>query len=130
MVGEWRRTSTSTRQRGTPRPAERLAVAASGWWPSENEAARPLNVANALPEPAGLNDTERTPRDLSARKHLKGLQCADHKQVFDRPFHNGSAADLKAVVDFYDERFNIGLNKQDKADLPRATTPATTRRPG
>jgi hypothetical protein len=32
-------------------------------------------------------------------------------------FHNGFAADLDAVVDFYDERFHIGLTKQDKADL-------------
>jgi len=32
-------------------------------------------------------------------------------------FHNGFAADLDAVVDFYDERFHIGLSKQDKADL-------------
>jgi len=32
-------------------------------------------------------------------------------------FHNGSAADLKAVVDFYDERFNLKFSKQDKADL-------------
>jgi len=31
--------------------------------------------------------------------------------------HNGFAADLDAVVDFYDERFHIGLTKQDKADL-------------
>jgi hypothetical protein len=32
-------------------------------------------------------------------------------------FHNGFAKDLDAVVDFYEERFNIGLTKQDKADL-------------
>jgi cytochrome c peroxidase len=32
-------------------------------------------------------------------------------------FHNGFAADLDAVVDFYEERFNLGLTKQDKADL-------------
>ena len=32
-------------------------------------------------------------------------------------FHNGAAADLAAVVDFYDERFHINLSRQEKADL-------------
>jgi cytochrome c peroxidase len=32
-------------------------------------------------------------------------------------FHNGSAADLDAVVDFYDQRFGIGLTPEEKADL-------------
>jgi hypothetical protein len=32
-------------------------------------------------------------------------------------FHNGSAADLAAVVDFYNQRFNIGFSAQDKSDL-------------
>ena len=32
-------------------------------------------------------------------------------------FHNGSAATLNDVVNFYDQRFNIGLTVQDKADL-------------
>jgi len=32
-------------------------------------------------------------------------------------FHNGFAADLQAVVDFYDERFTIGFTKSEKADL-------------
>ena len=32
-------------------------------------------------------------------------------------FHNGSALDLKAVVDFYDARFAIGLTPQQKSDL-------------
>jgi cytochrome c peroxidase len=32
-------------------------------------------------------------------------------------FHNGFAADLDAVVDFYNDRFHIGFTKQDKADL-------------
>jgi cytochrome c peroxidase len=32
-------------------------------------------------------------------------------------FHNGSAGDLATVVDFYDQRFAIGLSAQDKADL-------------
>jgi cytochrome c peroxidase len=32
-------------------------------------------------------------------------------------FHNGSAASLGDVVDFYDTRFSIGLTVQEKADL-------------
>src|SRR5262249_47609758 len=32
-------------------------------------------------------------------------------------FHNGSAPDLDAVVDFYDTRFNIGLTDDEKRDL-------------
>jgi len=32
-------------------------------------------------------------------------------------FHNGFAADLDAVVDFYDTRFNIKFSKQEKSDL-------------
>jgi cytochrome c peroxidase len=32
-------------------------------------------------------------------------------------FHNGSAATLKQVVDFYNLRFQMGLTDQEKADL-------------
>lgn len=32
-------------------------------------------------------------------------------------FHNGSAPDLGAVVDFYDQRFGIGFTAQEKRDL-------------
>jgi cytochrome c peroxidase len=32
-------------------------------------------------------------------------------------FHNGSAATLQDVVEFYDQRFSIGLTHQEKADL-------------
>ncbi len=32
-------------------------------------------------------------------------------------FHNGSAATLPDVVNFYDERFEIGLSEREKADL-------------
>jgi hypothetical protein len=32
-------------------------------------------------------------------------------------FHNGFAADLDAVVDFYNQRFGIGLTAQERADL-------------
>jgi len=32
-------------------------------------------------------------------------------------FHNGSAATLLDVVNFYEKRFEIGLTEQEKADL-------------
>lgn len=32
-------------------------------------------------------------------------------------FHNGSAATLGDVVDFYSQRFNLSLTEQQKADL-------------
>ena len=32
-------------------------------------------------------------------------------------FHNGSAKDLDAVVDFYNQRFGIGLTEDEHADL-------------
>ncbi|HMF22220.1 MAG TPA: hypothetical protein VKG24_08850 [Pseudolabrys sp.] len=32
-------------------------------------------------------------------------------------FHNGSAATLREVVDFYDQRFNIGFTHKEKTDL-------------
>ena len=32
-------------------------------------------------------------------------------------FHNGSAATLRDVVDFYDKRFNIGFTEKEKTDL-------------
>ena len=32
-------------------------------------------------------------------------------------FHNGSAATLRDVVDFYDQRFAIGLTHKEKTDL-------------
>jgi cytochrome c peroxidase len=32
-------------------------------------------------------------------------------------FHNGSAKDFQAVIDFYDQRFGIGFTDEEKADL-------------
>jgi cytochrome c peroxidase len=32
-------------------------------------------------------------------------------------FHNGSAATLSDVLDFYDERFDLGLSDAEKSDL-------------
>jgi len=41
------------------------------------------------------------------------------RSVASRPpyFHDGSASDLNQVVDFYEERFSIGLTAQEKSDL-------------
>jgi len=41
------------------------------------------------------------------------------RAVASRPpyFHDGSAQDLPAVVDFYNTRFAIGLTDSEKADL-------------
>jgi cytochrome c peroxidase len=32
-------------------------------------------------------------------------------------FHNGAAASLTEVVEFYNQRFGMGLTNQEKADL-------------
>jgi cytochrome c peroxidase len=32
-------------------------------------------------------------------------------------FHDGSAPTLQAVIEFYDQRFGIGLTPQQKSDL-------------
>lgn len=41
------------------------------------------------------------------------------RSVASRPpyFHDGSAPDLPAVVEFYNNRFGIGLTEDEKADL-------------
>jgi cytochrome c peroxidase len=41
------------------------------------------------------------------------------RAVASRPpyFHDGSAADLQSVIEFYNTRFNIGLTESEKADL-------------
>ncbi|WP_428487829.1 hypothetical protein [Rhodopila sp.] len=69
--------------------------------------------------------TDRQVTDL--RRALITGQCADIGKVKTallrnlaaRPpyFHNGSAPDLATVVAFYDDRFQIGLTDQEKADL-------------
>jgi cytochrome c peroxidase len=32
-------------------------------------------------------------------------------------FSNGSAKDLRGIIDFYDRRFHIGYTEQEKRDL-------------
>ena len=41
------------------------------------------------------------------------------RSVASRPpyFHDGSAEDLPAVIEFYNNRFSIGLTEDEKADL-------------
>jgi cytochrome c peroxidase len=42
----------------------------------------------------------------------------DARQATRAPyFHHGFAADLDAVVEFYDTRFGIGFSAQEKSDL-------------
>lgn len=43
-------------------------------------------------------------------------------------FHNGSAKDLSEVVDFYNQRFGVGLSTGEKADLVAFLRSPNTRR--
>ena len=105
------------------------------------------NIGNhsvALPIDIGLTDASRRTPDMPLYT-LRNLQTGETRQTTDpgralltghwadigkfkgpvlrglaaRPpyFHNGFAADLGAVVDFYDTRFSIGFTDQEKADL-------------
>jgi hypothetical protein len=105
------------------------------------------NIGNhsvALPIDIGLTDASRRTPDMPLYT-LQNLQTGEIRATTDpgralltgkwqdigkfkgpvlrglaaRPpyFHNGFAADLKAVVDFYDTRFSIGLTDQEEDDL-------------
>jgi hypothetical protein len=105
------------------------------------------NIGNhsvALPIDIGLTDAARRTPDMPLYT-LQNVQTGEVKKTTDpgralltgkwediakfkgpvlralaaRPpyFHNGFAADLGAVVDFYDDRFSIGLTGQEKDDL-------------
>jgi cytochrome c peroxidase len=52
-------------------------------------------------------------------KHIGRFKGPILRALAPRPpyFHNGFAKDLGAVVDFYDDRFGIGLTSQERADL-------------
>jgi hypothetical protein len=52
-------------------------------------------------------------------KHIGRFKGPILRALAARPpyFHNGAAADLEAVVAFYDDRFHIGLSRQEKSDL-------------
>ncbi|HEX9163976.1 MAG TPA: hypothetical protein VF980_19875 [Thermoanaerobaculia bacterium] len=77
-------------------------------------------VARPLNQPATFQTTDPA-------RALQTGRCADVgktkgpilRDLSARPpyFHNGSAATLRDVVNFYDQRFNIGFTDQQKADL-------------
>jgi cytochrome c peroxidase len=74
----------------------------------------------ALPEPAGLNGTERDSAELGRAKALERVAVRRQHSGFRSPlpyFHNGFAKDLDAVIDFYDDRFGLKLTKQEHSDL-------------
>ena len=77
-------------------------------------------IATALPEPAGLSGTERNSAGFGRAEALERVAVRRQQTGFRSPlsyFHNGFAADLDAVVDFYNTRFHINLSKQEKSDL-------------
>jgi cytochrome c peroxidase len=79
-----------------------------------------VTTASALPEPAGLSGTERTSAEFGRAEALERAAVRRQHLGFRSPlsyFHNGFAADLAAVVDFYNTRFGIGFTKQEKSDL-------------
>jgi hypothetical protein len=74
----------------------------------------------ALPEPAELSGTERASAEFDRPEALERAAVRRQHLGFRSPlsyFHNGFAADLDAVVDFYDTRFDIKLTGQEKSDL-------------
>jgi len=78
------------------------------------------DLPTALPEPAGLGGTQRTSAGLARAEALERVAVRRQHVSFRSPlsyFHNGSAAELDAVVNFYDDRFHIGFTKQEKSDL-------------
>jgi cytochrome c peroxidase len=52
-------------------------------------------------------------------KHIGRFKAPVLRDLAPRPpyFHDGSAADLAAVIDFYDSRFAIGFSPSEKSDL-------------
>lgn len=98
----------------------------------------------ALPVDIGITDASRRPADMPLYT-LRNLATGQTRQTTDpgralitgrwkdigkfkgpvlrglaaRPpyFHDGSAADLGEVIDFYNVRFGIGFTQQEKADL-------------
>jgi hypothetical protein len=73
-----------------------------------------------LPEPAELGGTERVSAGLDRAEALDRVAVRRQHLGFRSPlsyFHNGFAADLDAVVEFYNDRFSIGFSKQEKSDL-------------
>ena len=77
-------------------------------------------MPEALPEPAGFDGTERISAGVGRSEALERVAVRRQHLSFRSPlsyFHNGFAADLDAVVDFYESRFHIGFTKQERSDL-------------
>jgi cytochrome c peroxidase len=75
---------------------------------------RASGFASALPEPAGLNGTERTSAGFDRAEALERVAVRRQHLSFRSPlsyFHNGFAKDLWAVVNFYNDRFHINLGE-------------------
>ena len=53
------------------------------------------------------------------RSATKQYRTTPLRGIWQHPpyFHDGSAPDLPAVVDHYDQQFGLSLSAQDKADL-------------
>jgi cytochrome c peroxidase len=100
----------------------------------------PLRLGTDLPEPVGGLDVSRIPvytlRNLATGETQRttdlgrSLVTGKWNDVgrFKGPilrglaarapyFHNGSAATLEDVIEFYDARFSLGLTAQEKSDL-------------
>ena len=76
--------------------------------------------ATALPEPAGLNGTERTSAGCGRAEALERVAVRRQHLSFRSPlsyFHNGLAANLGEVIDFYSTRFGVSFTAQEKSDL-------------
>ena len=80
----------------------------------------PLVFASALPEPAGSSGTERDSAGVDRAEVFERVAVRRQHLSFRSPlsyFHNGFAKDLDAVIDFYDERFDLKLTRQQHSDL-------------
>jgi hypothetical protein len=78
------------------------------------------SFASRLPEPAELGGTERVSAGFDRAEALERVAVRRQHLGFRSPlsyFHNGFAADLDAVVEFYNTRFNLQLSKQERSDL-------------
>ncbi|HEX2310287.1 MAG TPA: hypothetical protein VHH91_06175 [Vicinamibacterales bacterium] len=60
-----------------------------------------------------------TEQDYAKRSATKEYRATPLRGIWQHPpyFHDGSAADLPAVVDHYDQQFGLNLSAQEKADL-------------
>jgi cytochrome c553 len=74
-----------------------------------------------VPSKPVLHDPKEVGQDPSyaQRSATKLYRTTPLRALWQHPpyFHDGSAPDLRAVVEHYDELFNLKLNKREKADL-------------